>query len=42
VSLEELRAHARQAYDIPGAGHNVHVEDPRAVLGLIEPLLKLD
>lgn len=42
VSLEELRAHARQAYDIPGAGHNVHVEDPRAVLGLIEPLLKID
>jgi len=42
VSLEELRTHARQAYDIPGAGHNVHVEDPRAVLGLIEPLLKRD
>jgi hypothetical protein len=33
-----LRAHARPAYDIQGAGHNVHVEDPRAVLGLIEVL----
>jgi pimeloyl-ACP methyl ester carboxylesterase len=42
VSLEELRAHARQAYDIPGAGHNAHVEDPRAVLGLIEALLSAD
>jgi pimeloyl-ACP methyl ester carboxylesterase len=42
VSFEELRAHARQAYDIPGAGHNAHVEDPRAVLGLIEMLLSAD
>lgn len=42
VSLEELRAHTRQAYDIPGAGHNAHVEDPRAVLGLIEALLSAD
>jgi pimeloyl-ACP methyl ester carboxylesterase len=42
VSLEELRTHARQAYDIPGAGHNAHVEDPSAVLGLIEPLLRAD
>jgi pimeloyl-ACP methyl ester carboxylesterase len=39
VSIEELRAHARPAYDIRGAGHNAHVEDPRAVLGLIEVLL---
>ena len=42
VSLEELRAHASQAYDIAGAGHNAHVEDPRAVLGLIEALLSAD
>jgi pimeloyl-ACP methyl ester carboxylesterase len=42
VSLEELRAHAHQAYDIPGVGHNAHVEDPRAVLGLIEVLLSAD
>ncbi len=42
VSLEELRAHVRQAHDIPDAGHNAHVEDPRAVLGLIEALLSAD
>ncbi len=42
VSLEELRAHALQAFDIPGTGHNAHVEDPRAVLGLIEMLLNAD
>jgi pimeloyl-ACP methyl ester carboxylesterase len=42
VSFEELRAHARQAYEIPGTGHNAHVEDPRAVLGLIEVLLNAD
>jgi len=42
VSFEELRAHARPAYDIRGAGHNAHVEDPRAVLGLIEVLLRAD
>jgi pimeloyl-ACP methyl ester carboxylesterase len=42
VSFEELRAHARPAYDIRGAGHNAHVEDPRAVLGLIEVLLGAD
>jgi pimeloyl-ACP methyl ester carboxylesterase len=40
VSFEELRAHARPAYDIRGVGHNAHVEDPRAVLGLIEVLLR--
>ena len=42
VSLEELRGHARQAHDIPGTGHNAHVEDPRAVLELIEPLVSAD
>jgi pimeloyl-ACP methyl ester carboxylesterase len=42
VSLEELRAHAHPAYDIRGAGHNAHVEDSRAVLGLIERLLSAD
>jgi pimeloyl-ACP methyl ester carboxylesterase len=39
VSLDELRAHAQAAYDIPDTGHNAHVEDPRAVLELIETLL---
>jgi pimeloyl-ACP methyl ester carboxylesterase len=42
VSLEELRAHAPLAYDIRGAGHNAHVEDPRAVLELIEVLLSAE
>jgi pimeloyl-ACP methyl ester carboxylesterase len=42
VSLEELRAHTRQAHDIPGAGHNVHVEKPRAVLELIDALVSAD
>jgi pimeloyl-ACP methyl ester carboxylesterase len=42
VSFEELRVHAHRAYDIPGAGHNAHVEDPRAVLELIEVLLSAD
>jgi pimeloyl-ACP methyl ester carboxylesterase len=39
VSLQELRTHAQQAHSIPGAGHNVHVEDPAAVVALIEQLL---
>lgn len=42
VSLEELRAHAGRAYDIPGTGHNAHVEDPRTVVELIEVLLSAD
>ena len=38
VSLQELRTHAPRAHDIPGAGHNVHVEDPAAVVALFEQL----
>jgi len=38
VSLQELRTHARQARDIPGTGHNAHVEDPAAVVALLEQL----
>jgi pimeloyl-ACP methyl ester carboxylesterase len=38
VSLEELRRHVQQACDIPGAGHNAHVEDPRAVIALLDQL----
>jgi pimeloyl-ACP methyl ester carboxylesterase len=34
VSLGELRAHCDAALDIPGAGHNAHVDDPAAVLAL--------
>lgn len=40
VSLAQLRGHAGRARDIPGAGHNAHLEEPRAVLGLIELLLQ--
>jgi pimeloyl-ACP methyl ester carboxylesterase len=39
VSLQELRAHAPQACEIPGAGHNAHVEDPQAVVALLEQLV---
>jgi pimeloyl-ACP methyl ester carboxylesterase len=39
VSLQELRTHAPQAHDIPGAGHNVHIEDPLAVVALLERLV---
>jgi pimeloyl-ACP methyl ester carboxylesterase len=39
VSLQELRMHAPQACDIPGAGHNAHIEDPGAVVALLEQLL---
>ena len=39
VSLEELGMHAAQARDIRGAGHNVHVEDPAAVVALLEQLV---
>ena len=42
VSLEELRAHTRQAHDIPGVGHNAHVEDPHGVLELIDALVSAD
>src|SRR5215831_7278382 len=39
VSLEELGMHAAQARDIPGAGHNVHVENPAAVVALVDQLV---
>jgi len=39
VSLEELRMHGSRACDIPGAGHNAHIEDPRAVTALLEELV---
>ena len=38
VSLEELHAHAAQADDIAAVGHNAHVEDPRAVVSLLDRL----
>lgn len=39
VSLQELRAHASQVHDIGGAGHNVHIEDPAAVVALLEQMV---
>jgi len=39
VSLEELGMHATRARDIPGAGHNAHVEDPGAIIALLEQLV---
>lgn len=36
VSLDQLRAHRDDAIDLPGLGHNAHVEDPEAVAALIE------
>jgi pimeloyl-ACP methyl ester carboxylesterase len=38
VSLQELRAHDPQAHEIPGTGHNAHLEDPAAVLAALERL----
>ena len=40
VSLRELRMHDARACDISGAGHNAHIEDPRAVAALLEQLLE--
>jgi pimeloyl-ACP methyl ester carboxylesterase len=39
VSLQELRTHSPQAHSIAGAGHNAHVEDPAAVVALLEQLV---
>ena len=39
VSLDELRTHSPQARSIPGTGHNAHVEDPAAVVALLEQLV---
>lgn len=38
VSVQELSAYAVRAHDIPGAGHNAHIENPQAVLALLEQL----
>ena len=39
VSLQELRTHSPQAHSIADAGHNAHVEDPAAVVALLEQLV---
>jgi hypothetical protein len=35
VSAEQLRAIAPDAVDLPGLGHNAHVEGPAAVADLL-------
>ena len=37
--LGELRAHASQAIDIAGSGHNVHVEKPDVIVDLLQSLI---
>jgi pimeloyl-ACP methyl ester carboxylesterase len=39
VSSAELRAHRADAQDIAGLGHNLHAEQPAAVIVLLEALL---
>jgi pimeloyl-ACP methyl ester carboxylesterase len=39
VSGAELRAAAPDAIDLPGLGHNLHVEAPQALLALLDRLL---
>ncbi|GAA1286422.1 alpha/beta fold hydrolase [Pseudonocardia aurantiaca] len=36
VGADQLRALTPDAVDLPGLGHNAHVEDPRAVAALVE------
>lgn len=37
VSLADLRALAATPVELPGLGHNAHVEDPAAVAALVQP-----
>ena len=39
VSTAELRAHASEAVEIAGCGHNVHVEKPEAIVDLLQSLI---
>lgn len=39
VSTAELRAHALEAVEIAGFGHNVHVEKPDAIVDLLQSLV---
>jgi pimeloyl-ACP methyl ester carboxylesterase len=39
VSTAELQAHASQAVEIAGHGHNVHVEKPDAIVDLLQSLI---
>jgi pimeloyl-ACP methyl ester carboxylesterase len=39
VSTTELRAHASEAVEIPGSGHNVQVEKPGTIVDLLQSLM---
>jgi pimeloyl-ACP methyl ester carboxylesterase len=39
VSTTELRAHVADAVEITGCGHNVHVENPAAIVDLLQRLM---
>ncbi len=39
VSTAELRAHVSDAVELAGFGHNVHVENPDAIVGLLQKLM---
>jgi pimeloyl-ACP methyl ester carboxylesterase len=39
VSTAELRAHASEAIEIAGYGHNVHVEKPDSIVDLLQSLM---
>jgi hypothetical protein len=39
VTLDQLRSHCAAALEIPGTGHNVHVEAPGSIVALSERLI---
>jgi pimeloyl-ACP methyl ester carboxylesterase len=41
VSESELQMYSRQVHQIPGAGHNVHVEKPAAILASMQTLISM-
>src|SRR5262249_50007628 len=42
VSMEQLRAHTGEVEEIPGSGHNAHVERPDAIVQLLLRLVQHD
>jgi pimeloyl-ACP methyl ester carboxylesterase len=40
VSTTELRTHATEAVEISGCGHNVQVENPEAIVDLLQSLIR--
>jgi pimeloyl-ACP methyl ester carboxylesterase len=39
VSTAELRAHEPEAVELAACGHNVHVENPDAIVALLQKLM---